>query len=77
MQDHRGHGKSSTAVLPSVLGDFWAQSLKTLVHPKLCEINLHNVTHSLVYRNLRERMFVVHISLLLSHFSFLYHKNCH
>ena len=35
-----------------------------LVHPKLCNINLHNATHSLISRNPREHMFVVQISLL-------------
>ena len=34
------------------------------LHPKLHNINLHNVTHSLISRNPRERMFVVQISLL-------------
>ena len=31
---------------------------------KLRHINLHNTTHSVIYRNLREWMFVVQISLL-------------
>ena len=34
------------------------------VHPKLRNINLHNVTHSLISPNPREWMFVVQISLL-------------
>jgi hypothetical protein len=32
------------------------------LHPKLHNINLHNVTHSLISRNPREQMFVVQIS---------------
>ena len=35
------------------------------VHPKLQNFNLHNITHSLISRNPRERMFVVQISLLV------------
>ena len=42
--------------------------MKCVVHPKLRNINLHNVTHSLISRNLRERMFVVQISLLIATF---------
>ena len=34
------------------------------IHPKVCSINLHNVAHSLVSRNPRERMFVAQTSLL-------------
>ena len=37
----------------------------THIHPKLRNINLHNVTHSPISRNPRERMFVVRISLLI------------
>jgi hypothetical protein len=36
-----------------------------VVHPKLCNINIHNVTHSLISRNPRKRMFVLQISLLI------------
>ena len=36
-----------------------------LLHPKLRNINPHNVTHSLVSQNPRERMLVVQISLLV------------
>ena len=43
---------------------------KHVIHPKLCNINLHNINHSLIYQNPRERTFVVqnyspycHISL--------------
>ena len=36
-----------------------------LIHPKLHHINLHNVTHSLIFRNPMEWMFVVQISLLI------------
>jgi hypothetical protein len=36
-----------------------------MVHPKLHNINIHNVTHSLISRNPREHMFVVQISLLI------------
>ena len=35
------------------------------VHPKLCNINPHNITHSLIPWNLTERLFVVWISLLI------------
>ena len=35
------------------------------LHPKLRNINLHNVTHSLIFQNPRKRMFVVQISLLI------------
>jgi hypothetical protein len=35
------------------------------LHPKLRNMNLHNVTHSLISWNSRERMFVVQISLLI------------
>ena len=35
------------------------------VHPKLCNINPHNVTQSLISLNPRERMFVIQISLLI------------
>jgi hypothetical protein len=34
------------------------------IHPKLCNINFHNVTHSLISWNPREEMFVVQTSLL-------------
>jgi hypothetical protein len=36
-----------------------------ILHPKLCNVNLHNVTHSLISRNPRERLSVVRISLLI------------
>ena len=35
------------------------------VHPKLRNINLHNVNHSLISQNPRERMFIVQNSLLI------------
>ena len=38
------------------------------IHPKLHNINLHNVTHFLIFQNPRERMFVVQISLLIVKF---------
>jgi hypothetical protein len=41
------------------------------VHPKLRNINFHNVTHSLISPNPRERMFVVQISLLFISVTFL------
>jgi hypothetical protein len=44
------------------------------VHPKLHNIKLHNVTHSLI-RNPRERMFVVQISLLIVAILFLISQN--
>ena len=36
-----------------------------MLHPKLCTINPHNITRSLISRNPRERMLVVQISLLI------------
>jgi hypothetical protein len=36
-----------------------------VMHPKLLDINPHNVTQSSIFRNPRERMFVVQISLLI------------
>ena len=45
------------------------------LHPKLRNINLHNVTHSLTYQNRRERMFVVQISLLIVTFLSLISRN--
>ena len=36
-----------------------------LAHPKLRNINPHNITHSLISQDPRERMFVVRISLLI------------
>ena len=41
------------------------RSTPILLHPILRNINLHNITHSLISRNSRERMFVVQISLLI------------
>jgi hypothetical protein len=45
------------------------------VHPKLRNTNLHNVTHSLISRTPRERMFVVQISLLIVTFLSLISRN--
>ena len=42
------------------------------VHPKLHNINLHNVTHSLMSRNPREWIFVLQISLIYCHISLPY-----
>ena len=39
------------------------------LHPKLRNVNPHNITHSLIYRKPRERMFVVQTSLLVCHIS--------
>jgi hypothetical protein len=39
--------------------------IKYHIHPKPRNINLHNVTHSLISQNLREWMFVVQVSLLI------------
>ena len=41
------------------------------LHPKLRNISPHNVTHSLISQNPRERMFIVQISLLIVTFLFL------
>ena len=38
------------------------------VHPKLCNINPHNITHSLISQNPRDDMFVVQNSLLIATF---------
>ena len=46
-----------------------------LVHPKLRNINLHNVTHSLISQNPREQMFVTQISLLIVRFLSLIPQN--
>ena len=46
-----------------------------VIHPKLHNINIHNVTHFLISRNPRELMFVVQISLLIVTFLFLISKN--
>ena len=45
------------------------------IHPKLHNINFHNVTHSLISQNLKERMFVVQISLLIVTFLSLISQN--
>ena len=45
------------------------------LHPKLCNINLHNITHSLISQNPREGMFVVQISLLIVKFLSLISRN--
>jgi hypothetical protein len=37
--------------------------MRVCIHPKLHNINLHNITHSLISRNPREWMFIVQISL--------------
>ena len=41
------------------------QGIKVVLHLKLRNINLHNVTHFLISRNLGERMFIVQISLFI------------
>ena len=43
---------------------------ESCIHPKLCNINLHNITHFLISGDPRERMFVVQISLLIVSFLF-------
>ena len=45
------------------------------VHPKLHNINLHNVTHYLISWNPRECMFIVRISLLIVTFLSLISQN--
>ena len=45
------------------------------LHPKLRNMNLHNVTHSLISRNPRERMVVIQISLLIVTFLSLISQN--
>ena len=49
-----------TSPTPNQFPNPWQQ-----LHPKLRNINPHNVTHSLISWNPREQMFVVHISLLI------------
>ena len=47
-------------------------SQRMVKHPKLRNFNLHNVAHSLIFRNPRDRMFVFQISLLIvTFFSFI------
>ena len=46
-----------------------------VLHPKLYNINLHNITHSLISRNPRERMFEVQILLLIVTFLSLISRN--
>ena len=46
-----------------------------LLHPKLCNINVHNITHSLISQNPRERTFKVQISLLVATFLPLISQN--
>jgi hypothetical protein len=53
----------------------WRPPSSCLLHPKLCSINLYNVTPSPISRNPRERMFVVQISLLIVTFPFLISQN--
>jgi hypothetical protein len=45
------------------------------LHPKLRDINLHNVTHSLISPNPRERIFIVQISLHIFIFLSLISRN--
>jgi hypothetical protein len=52
--------------------DPWKLQRKTKLHPELCNINFHNVTHSLVSWNTRKRTFIVQISLLIVTISFPY-----
>ena len=46
--------------------------IKDVVHPKLHNINLCNITHSLIYRNSKERMFLVHNLAPYCHISLPY-----
>jgi hypothetical protein len=50
------------------------ECLQVCVHPKLRNTNLHNVTHSLMSWNPRERMFAVRIPLLVVTFPSRFHK---
>jgi hypothetical protein len=50
-------------------------SVDLLLHPNLRDINPHNVTHSLISWNPRERMFVDQISLLIVTFLSLLSQN--
>ena len=49
--------------------------IRRLIHPKLRNINLHNVTHLLISGNPREQMFVVQISFLIVTFRSLISQN--
>ena len=48
---------------------------RRVIHPKLCNINARNVTHSLIFQNPRDLMFVVQISLLIVTFLSLILQN--
>ena len=63
-------GPSWTCIIPSIyiyMTAFrnGARSVEIYIQPKLRNINLHNITHSLISWNPRERMWIVHISLLI------------
>ena len=45
------------------------------LHPKLCNIDLHNITHSLISWKPRKQMFLVQISLLIVTFLSLISQN--
>ena len=49
--------------------------IEVIMHPKLRNINLHNITHSLTSQIPREHMFIVQISLLVVIFLSLISRN--
>ena len=57
----------------NIAGLGYSANPSTSIHPKFCNINLHNITYSLINWNPSKRMFVTKISLLsvtfLSHIS--------
>jgi hypothetical protein len=58
-----------------LIGQARGPTSKKMAHLKLRNINPHNVTHSLISWNPRERMFVVQISLLIVTFLSLISQN--
>ena len=56
-------------------GTIFGTHVCNLVHPKLRNVNFHNVTYSLISQNPRKRMFVVQISLVIVTFLSLISQN--
>jgi hypothetical protein len=57
------HNLFCTCAFVATNKDPWKLQCKTKLHPELCNINFHNVTHCLVSWNTRKRTFIVQISL--------------
>ena len=62
IQTHTHHTPTS---LRSSSYKWHSQNAWCIVHPKLRNINLHNIAHSLIFWKPRERMFAVSTSLLI------------